>query len=374
MKRISRGNEHEFRDNELRDEIHIRLHNEMPNTPVGIYPVGSGIDPDMLILEANSFQDSDDDEIMAAHFRLYENCDTASTPTYDEFINRENWYYYENTQESIELTSLSISSLLNGNSVYCWQVRYRDSSLGWSEWSDPISFQTGESQYTANLLQNPGAENGTDYWMVHEGYLESLEAYECDGVEPHSGEYYFSVGGICNSAGYSEASQSIDVIEYADCINEGLTQAHFGGYLSNWGGSDHPEMQMIFLDESHNEIESSPILDTYNSSWTFLSNSQLMPEETAYIQILLMGTRYAGNDNDSYFDDLFVKIFRDESCMNSQIIGDLNQDEILNILDIIIMVNIILEGDDYQLQADMNEDGFVNILDIVTLVDIILEM
>jgi hypothetical protein len=60
--------------------------------------------------------------------------------------------------------------------------------------------------------------------------------------------------------------------------------------------------------------------------------------------------------------------------MNTGMLGDLNQDEILNILDIIIMVHIILEGDDYQLQADMNEDGFVNILDIVTLVDIILEM
>jgi hypothetical protein len=374
LKRISRGNEHEFRDNELRDEIHIRLHNERPNTPVGIYPVGSDIDPDMLMLEANSFQDVDGDEIMAAHFRLYENCDMASTPTYDEFINRENWYYYENTQESIELTSLSMSSLLNGNSVYCWQVRYRDSSLGWSAWSEPLTFQTSESQYTDNLLLNPDAENGTDYWTVHEGYLESLEAYECDGVEPHSGEYYFSVGGICNSAGYSEASQSIDVIEYADCINEGLTQAHFGGYLSNYSGSDHPEMQMIFLDESHDEIESSPILDTYNSSWTFLSNSQRMPEETAYIQILLMGTRYTGSDNDSYFDDLFVKIFRDESCLNTLSLGDLNQDEILNIQDIIIMVSIILEGYGYQLQADMNEDGSVNILDIITLVDIILEM
>ncbi|SVD37958.1 uncharacterized protein METZ01_LOCUS390812, partial [marine metagenome] len=100
MKRISRGNEDEFRDNEIRDEVHIRLNNEMPDTPVGIYPSGSGIDPDMIILEANSFQDSDDDEIMASHFRLYENCDTLSMPVKDEFINRENWYYYENTQES----------------------------------------------------------------------------------------------------------------------------------------------------------------------------------------------------------------------------------------------------------------------------------
>ena len=60
--------------------------------------------------------------------------------------------------------------------------------------------------------------------------------------------------------------------------------------------------------------------------------------------------------------------------MNTGMLGDLNQDEILNILDIIILVNIILEGDAYQLQADMNEDGSVNILDIITLVNIILEM
>ncbi|SVE59373.1 uncharacterized protein METZ01_LOCUS512227, partial [marine metagenome] len=58
MKRISRGNEDEFRDNELRDEIYIRLHNEMPNTPQGLYPEGTGIDPDMLILQADSFEDS----------------------------------------------------------------------------------------------------------------------------------------------------------------------------------------------------------------------------------------------------------------------------------------------------------------------------
>ena len=90
--------------------------------------------------------------------------------------------------------------------------------------------------------------------------------------------------------------------------------------------------------------------------------------------MILMGTRYAGDDNDSYFDDLFLKVWRDTNCMNTGILGDLNQDEILNILDIIILVNIILDGDDYQLQADMNEDGSVNILDIITLVNIILEM
>ena len=89
--------------------------------------------------------------------------------------------------------------------------------------------------------------------------------------------------------------------------------------------------------------------------------------------MILMGTRYAGDDNDSYFDDLFLKVWRDTSCMNTGMLGDLNQDDLLNILDIIIMVNIILELDNYQLLADMNGDGLVNILDVITLMNVILE-
>ena len=121
------------------------------------------------MLETDSFHDPDGDEIMAAHFRVYENCDTASIPVHDEFINAENWYYYENTQESVELTNLSILPL-NGNATYCWQVRFRDSSLGWSAWSDLLNFQTSESQYTDNLLINADAEMGIDNWIVTTGY------------------------------------------------------------------------------------------------------------------------------------------------------------------------------------------------------------
>ena len=372
MKRISRGNEAVFRDNELRDEIHIRLHNEVPDTPVGLFPEGSGVDPDILILEADSFQDADGDEIMAAHFRMYENCDTLSAPTLDEFINSENWYYYEDTQESVELTSLLISPL-NGNAAYCWQVRYRDSSLGWSAWSEPLSFQTSESQYTNNLLINPDAESGTDNWTVTEGYMESLEAYLCDGIEPYSGDYYFIVGALCNTASYSEAYQEIDLSAYIDCIDQELAYADYGGYLSDWGGDDHPEMTIAFIDENGNETERAEILGTFNEFWTLLVGNYHIPIGTRSIQMILMGTRYAGDDNDSYFDDLFLKIWRDADCMNTGMLGDLNQDEILNILDIIIMVNIILDLESDQILADINEDGLVNILDVIALINAILE-
>ena len=55
------------------------------------------------------------------------------------------------------------------------------------------------------------------------------------------------------------------------------------------------------------------------------------------------------------------------------IMGDLNDDGILNVQDIIIMVNIVLGFESFNSLADMNGDGLVNVLDVVVLVNIILE-
>tara|TARA_B100000959_G_C14877681_1_gene581143 strand:- start:244 stop:480 length:237 start_codon:yes stop_codon:yes gene_type:complete len=51
--------------------------------------------------------------------------------------------------------------------------------------------------------------------------------------------------------------------------------------------------------------------------------------------------------------------------------GDLNEDEIINILDVIIMVNYILTSN-FNENADFNSDGTLDVLDIITLVNIII--
>ena len=369
LKRISRGNAYTYRDNEIRDEVVIRLHNSPPTQPIGLSP-NSEQDPDIVVLSAGDFSDADGDAPMAAQWAVYEDCNLSSDPSINEFVNMENWYYNENTQESVELTEINISGL-SGNSSYCWQVRYRDTSLGWSDWSEPLSFETGESQYSENLLFNPAAEQGTLGWIATEGYIESLEAYVCDGIEPHSGDYYFIVGALCNTVTYSEAYQEVDVSEYADCIDQGLAFANYGGYLSDWGGSDHPEMTVAFIDENGYEIFRPDPFGTYNAFWTLFSEQDQIPVGTRSIQTILMGTRYAGDDNDSYFDDLFLKIWQNQSCMG--ILGDMNGDGIINILDVILLVNIILGSGGDSTMGDINTDGSINILDVILLVNVILE-
>ncbi|MBC8255815.1 MAG: PQQ-dependent sugar dehydrogenase [Candidatus Marinimicrobia bacterium] len=66
------------------------------------------------------------------------------------------------------------------------------------------------------------------------------------------------------------------------------------------------------------------------------------------------------------------KLISDE---DTGVMGDLNQDGMVNVQDIIISINIILSGDpsDYELwSGDLNQDSVIDILDIVLLINLIL--
>ena len=58
-------------------------------------------------------------------------------------------------------------------------------------------------------------------------------------------------------------------------------------------------------------------------------------------------------------------------CGQNSAPGDLNQDELINILDIVLLVNFILSAD-YSSEADLNQDDTLNVLDVVLLVNIVL--
>ncbi len=63
----------------------------------------------------------------------------------------------------------------------------------------------------------------------------------------------------------------------------------------------------------------------------------------------------------------------DFSIYSSVLLGDLNNDGTLNILDIVILANLILAEDSSNPAGDLNNDGSQNILDIVLLINLILD-
>ncbi|MAW75334.1 MAG: glycoside hydrolase [Candidatus Marinimicrobia bacterium] len=54
------------------------------------------------------------------------------------------------------------------------------------------------------------------------------------------------------------------------------------------------------------------------------------------------------------------------------LIGDVNNDGFLNVVDVVSIVSIILDNDDYNSSADYNSDGVVNVIDIIAIVDMII--
>ncbi len=68
----------------------------------------------------------------------------------------------------------------------------------------------------------------------------------------------------------------------------------------------------------------------------------------------------------------YIKAIIENSYILPQLLGDINNDEIVNILDVIQTVNMVLGSLLVDYIADINQDGFVNIVDIITIVNIII--
>jgi hypothetical protein len=56
----------------------------------------------------------------------------------------------------------------------------------------------------------------------------------------------------------------------------------------------------------------------------------------------------------------------------SSLPGDLNDDGLVNVLDVVVLVNIVLGQAGHDPAGDLNDDGLINVLDVVILVNIIL--
>ena len=96
---------------------------------------------------------------------------------------------------------------------------------------------------------------------------------------------------------------------------------------------------------------------------------------------------FENNNNDQTFDlCLSDPVFSDENAngvsvtlgnceemdFSSGIVGDLNDDGLVNVLDVVVLVNMVLGISEAELTGDLNNDGLVNVLDVVILVSMIL--
>lgn len=314
LKRFSIGDEFTTKDNTLEDLIQVYRYGNAPMQPTAFFPTASNnVSPDCVVLKGDPYFDADGEKHRDTHWQVSTDCGDWSAPLVDSWHQHQNWYNEMDTQAGDDLTDEQVNGL-QPNTSYCWRVRYRDESLKWSEWSAPESFTTGPSNAGPNLLANPGAESGTTGWTATAGAIESLTAGECAGISPYAGTFYFAVGALCTDNAFGRAIQNLDVSDSAATIDLGDLYVRYSSWMADWNGSDIPEMSLEFRDSGNNLLGTAPTISNPTPTWTLKQNEVPVPIGTRTIVAVLTGTRNAGLDNDSYFDELNVRLTNGVEC------------------------------------------------------------
>ena len=168
-----------------------------------------------------------------------------------------------------------------------------------------------------------------------------------------------------------------DLSEYS-----GVIVSYWKWYTNNQG--NNPGTDIWAVDVSDNNGQNWIELENTNSSnnfWDFKQfylNDYIQNFNSVQFRFIAEDIYHSGDNGsggslvEAAIDDFHIEAFIDSGCL----LGDFNEDTIINVLDIIFMVNVILgpieDIDDYLCFGDFNQDGTLNIQDVIMLVNFIL--
>ena len=157
---------------------------------------------------------------------------------------------------------------------------------------------------------------------------------------------------IANSVVWNNGSS-----EFTNLPNNSILNVD--SFYSNINLGDNIQME--------NSISSEPMfIDYTNNNFNLTSNSPCVDTGT---NSLIIDDNIIIDSTSEYYG-LMPDMGTNE--LNTAL-GDLNQDNIFNIQDIIFMVNLVLDNH-YTYFADLNQDSVVNVVDIIRLINIILNL
>ena len=155
-------------------------------------------------------------------------------------------------------------------------------------------------------------------------------------------------------------------------------------YTNNAG--DNPSSDYWNVEISNNggntwiSLENTTLSNTAWVKQRFILSEHIELTNQMQMRFIAEDVYYDGNNGsggslvEAAVDDIIFEDIPLNSDCNS--IGDLNGDEVIDILDVVQIINIILEDINPSIEiycnANVNQDEFINILDVVALINIIL--
>jgi len=229
-------------------------------------------------------------------------------------------------------------------------------------------YTSGDAYLNCSIETN-GSEQFLNIRVANETEIEGIQleldlapfGYKIDNItsQPYSSNLTMgqSISSDSSSTKLLFYSSSLDYIEPSNYGSIAKIQIHEVGTTIPIDSLIITEMVFVNMDNSGNNIPSN-----------YLSLSE-MQSTVCQIDSLLC---YGCTDLNAFNYNPVASIL-DNTCVF--LLGDLNADTILNVLDIVLLNNIILgyvTPDEYQLFAgDVNSDGVLDILDILAIINLI---
>ena len=177
----------------------------------------------------------------------------------------------------------------------------------------------------ANLIYNPGNDLALDNGEIAgwEEIVGTNWTTRSSSPSPEDGSAYFFAG----AGATAELSQTINVSAYGGTIDLGIQQFDFSGYISSYRtGGDTSRFIVEYQDASGTVLDSydsGAIYAPYNvgDAWDLLTDSRLAASGTRQIEIHLIADRFAGTNNDGYFDSLELTTFAVPEPSSTALLG-----------------------------------------------------
>jgi hypothetical protein len=301
------------------------------------------------------------------------------------FINLENDdYSYENANSGVFINPSDYDS--QNNVIYANKVRFNGTqsnrlikilNIPSNPSTQTINLNTETSVYFSAIKLSPfsNPNSTTLYVGTQSGKLYRIDNVNTNPNTVEIGSNQFPTANISSiDIGSSEDELLVTFSNYGVSSvwvsqNGGMSwfekESNLPDMPVRWGLIHPDDSNFALIATEIGVWETSNLLDN-NTSWEPSSSG------LANVRVDMLSIRESDNMviAASHGRGLFYGIFEAGVNLN----GDMNVDGLVNVLDVVLLVNSILNGDsanDYP-QADLNEDGLLNVLDVVLIVNIIL--
>ena len=300
------------------------------------------------------------------------------------FINSDNYdYQYENSNSGVFINPSDYDS--DNNTVYANKVRFNGNQSNriikiTNIDSDPntqtINLSTNTSVYFSALKLSPFSTSNSKTLFIgsQSGRLYKIQDVNNSPSTIEIGSSSFPTANISSiDIGISE--QEI-LVTFSNYGVSSIWITLDGGNTWMEKESNLPDMPVrwgiLHPDDSNFALIATEI-GVWKTSNLYEENTIWIPSTSGLANVRVDMLSMRDSDNMVLAASHGRGLFYAEFNTTLIDIGNLNDDESINILDVIILINLILSNESYNYLADINFDQALDILDIILLVNIILE-